>query len=63
MLGLLLSGSIVLLHLLCCWLLTVFQFTLNLANLTPEKIQTIKILWHFNLTVFTCFYKVSCSSL
>lgn len=58
--GLLFSGSIVPL-VLHCWLLTVFHFhfTLNLANLTPEKIQTIKILWHFNLTVFTCCYKVS----
>lgn len=46
MCGLPLSGSIALLRALSCWLLTVFHFhfTLNLANLSPEKIQTIKIL-------------------
>lgn len=55
--GLLLSGSIVLLHVLYCWLLTAFhfRFTLKLANLTPEKIQTIKFFLHFNFTVFTFF--------
>lgn len=53
--GLLLSGSVALLHVLSCWLLTIFHFhfTLNLANRSPEKIQTIKILRHFNRTVFS----------
>lgn len=39
-----LSGSIALLHVLSCWLLTVFHFhfTLNLANTSPEKFGQLK---------------------
>lgn len=61
MCGLPLSGSIARLHVSSCWLLTVFHFhfTLNLANLSPEKIQTVKILLHFNPTIFTRCYKIS----